>query len=94
MDRGERERWNKLSSGAKHLAAILARCLLAGHAAISVNQLRLLGVAGSRDIVDWMDELCSRAYGRIDNRDGANPVFIMVEPAFQTLIQAGKIQVG
>lgn len=91
MERGENERWNKLSDGAKAVAAVLARYVLAGHDSVSLNQLRQHRLGASRDILMWLDELRSRAYGRLDHEDEADPVFTVIAPAFQTLMQAGKI---
>lgn len=90
MDKGERERWSKLSAHAQTLATHLARYLERGARKVSVNDLRTW-IPDSRLLVQLMRELESRAYGHLDQSDPANPIFMMDIPMFQTLQQSGRI---
>lgn len=92
MERGERERWNKLSDSAKGMARLMAKYADTGR--VHLNDIRSdMKIHGltSREIIMVWKELESRAYGNIDAEDEADPVFVMNTPSFQTLAQSRRL---
>lgn len=92
MERIDRERWNKLSDGAKTLTRVLAKYADTGHA--SVNDLRLdqhLKFYSSRQLMLLLQELQSRDFGHLEHEDEADPMFIINVPYFQSLAQSHRI---
>jgi len=92
MERGERERWNKLSDNAKAVARLMSKYNDVGH--VRLNDLRMdvdMGRLSSRDILAVWAELESRAYGHIKAGDEADPIFVMNVPTFQTLAQTHRL---
>lgn len=92
MDRGERERWNKLSDGAKAIARQMAKFCDVGR--VHLNDLRMqvdMSTLSSRNILLLWHELESRAYGHIKEEDSPDPVFVINVPEFQTLAQTHRL---
>ncbi len=92
MERGERERWNKLSDNAKALARQMAQFADVGR--VHLNDLRMnvdMSKLNSRAIILIWQELESRAYGHIRDGDGPDPVFILNVPMLQTLAQSHRL---
>jgi hypothetical protein len=92
MERGERERWNKLTDDAKAVARLMSKYSDTGR--VHMNDFRMqidLSELNSRAVLDVWRELASRAYGHIKDEDGPDPVFVMNVPAFQTLSQTRRL---
>ncbi len=92
MERGERERWNKLSRNAKALMRLMARFADVGR--VTLNDIRMqvnISQLNSRAILSLWEELESRAYGHLKDTDSPDPTFIMNVPAFQTLAQTHRL---
>ena len=92
MERGERERWNKLTDNAKALARQMAKFANVGR--VHLNDLRMnvdMSALNSREILLIWKELESRAYGHIRDDDGPDPIFVFNVPTFQTLAQSHRL---
>lgn len=92
MERGERERWNKLSDNAKAIARQMAKFTNVGR--VHLNDLRMhvdMSALNSRAIMLLWKELESRAYGHIRDEDGPDPIFILNVATFQTLAQSHRL---
>ena len=99
MDRGERERYDKLSGLAKQVISQLLAHAKQGSDQVSLNELRdwLANrspsdghpIWYSRQLLAALMELQQRSYGRLHGTTDANPVFILDLPQLQSLSQSG-----
>lgn len=91
MQTGELERWNKLSQTAKYVAKLLYGYIQQGTLIVSLNDLRQ-HFPDSRQLLNAIQELDSRAYGKLTHGQDANPSFTIFAPAIQSLAQIGRLQ--
>lgn len=63
-----------------------------GH--VDLNDLRMnidLSKLDSENVIEAWEELQSRAYGHISDREDASPTFIINVPTMQTLLQSHRL---
>lgn len=92
MDRGERERWGRLSDRAKAMLKVMASFLDDDH--VHLNDLRMnAGTRGlsSREMLSAWRELASRAYGTITGADDPDPVFVINAAAVKQLLTTHRL---
>jgi hypothetical protein len=86
MDRGERERYSKLSGLAKRVLEQLLIFAERGIGRVSLNELRDW-LPDSRQLLAALAELEQRSYGRLHGATDADPAFILDLPQLQSLSQ-------
>jgi len=84
MDRGERERYGKLSGLAKQVLHRLCHYAAQGVNRVSLNDLRTW-LPDSRQLLAVLGELQQRSYGRLHGASSADPLFILNVPQLQSL---------